>query len=332
MLRALSLCTCCRQYPGAATGRRLRSSHPAVSAFPEIAVGSACTSTFSRLARRSLALRPAHSRRHLYVTRYTEGFSHFVTSMTAPVASGWSVRRVGLAPTGKRRLLTAHAKSGRSPTAWRMDQFNAKDGLGHLFVTAFLRINCAGKCRGCRSMHMEVAKALPWSSAWLLGLPLLVFTIVAHVCAIMVFAKIHGRHRVPATRDAVRFVLFVALLALAAAALLALEAATWAGLYLWLGAMPDGRAAMLYSLGAITSYGHAEIFLDDRWRIPRCGRGGQWHDTLWPDDCFSFRCHSTGLATANELSEGLLNRHRPALCAAEHLGGPLALVSVPFMN
>src|SRR5271155_5447891 len=38
----------------------------------------------------SLALRPAHSRRHLYVTCYTEVFSHFVTSMTAPVASGWS--------------------------------------------------------------------------------------------------------------------------------------------------------------------------------------------------------------------------------------------------
>lgn len=28
-----------------------------------------------------------------------EGFSYFVTSMTAPVASGWSVRRVDLAPT-----------------------------------------------------------------------------------------------------------------------------------------------------------------------------------------------------------------------------------------
>src|SRR5258708_11946078 len=52
---------------------------------------------------------------HLYVTCYTEGFSHFVTSMTAPVASGWSVRRVGLAPTGKRRLLTAHANSSHSP-------------------------------------------------------------------------------------------------------------------------------------------------------------------------------------------------------------------------
>jgi hypothetical protein len=117
VLQTLSLCTCCRQYPGAAAERRLRSFHPAVSAFPEIAVGSACTSSFSRLARRSLALRPAHSRRHLYVTRYTEGFSHFVTSMTAPVASGWSVRRVGLSPTGKRRLLTAHANSGHCPRA-----------------------------------------------------------------------------------------------------------------------------------------------------------------------------------------------------------------------
>ena len=67
----------------------------------------------------SLALRPAHSRGHLYVTSYTEGFSHFVTSMTAPVASGWSVRRVGLSPTGKRRLLTAHANTGRSPTTCR---------------------------------------------------------------------------------------------------------------------------------------------------------------------------------------------------------------------
>jgi hypothetical protein len=28
--------------------------------------------------------------------------------MTAPVASGWSGCRVGLAPTGKRRLVTAH--------------------------------------------------------------------------------------------------------------------------------------------------------------------------------------------------------------------------------
>ena len=56
-----------------------------------------------------------HSRYGLHTRAVTvfrdtlsEGFSHFVTSMTAPVASGWSVRRVGFAPTGKRRLVTAH--------------------------------------------------------------------------------------------------------------------------------------------------------------------------------------------------------------------------------
>src|SRR5271169_1492885 len=59
-----------------------------------------------------------HSRYSLHtraVTVYrdslSEGFSHFVTSMTAPVASGWSGRRVGFTPTGKRRLVTAHAIS-----------------------------------------------------------------------------------------------------------------------------------------------------------------------------------------------------------------------------
>jgi hypothetical protein len=32
--------------------------------------------------------------------------------MTAPIASGWSDCRVGFAPTGKRRLCTAHTHFG----------------------------------------------------------------------------------------------------------------------------------------------------------------------------------------------------------------------------
>jgi hypothetical protein len=70
-------------------------------------------STFSRLIRRSLALRPAHSRCHHLVTRITEGFHYFVTSTVAPVASGRSICRAGVHPLGKRRLFTAYAKSGR---------------------------------------------------------------------------------------------------------------------------------------------------------------------------------------------------------------------------
>ena len=64
VLRSLSLCTCCRHYPGAASGRMVSLGNPDVSAFPDMAVRSACASSFSRFARRSLALRPAHSRRH----------------------------------------------------------------------------------------------------------------------------------------------------------------------------------------------------------------------------------------------------------------------------
>src|SRR4051794_25564700 len=37
----------------------------------------------------------------VYRDSLSEGFSHFVSSIAAPVASGWSVRRVGFAATGK---------------------------------------------------------------------------------------------------------------------------------------------------------------------------------------------------------------------------------------
>ena len=59
-------------------------------------------SAFTRVAACTLALSPIRD-------RLIEGFGQFVTSMTAPIASGWSGCRVGLAPTGKRRLVTAHS-------------------------------------------------------------------------------------------------------------------------------------------------------------------------------------------------------------------------------
>ena len=43
-----------------------------------------------------------------------EGFGHIVTSIAAPVATGWSRGQVGLSPTGKRRLFTAHSDRSRS--------------------------------------------------------------------------------------------------------------------------------------------------------------------------------------------------------------------------
>src|SRR6202163_2289230 len=63
--------------PAQRLGVLLRSLHPAVSAFPERVVGSACALSFSRLARRSLALRPAHLALSPIRDTLSEGFSHF---------------------------------------------------------------------------------------------------------------------------------------------------------------------------------------------------------------------------------------------------------------
>src|ERR1700730_673156 len=69
-----------------------------------IVLFEAC-SAFTRVTACTLALPPIRG-------THSEGFSYFVTSIAAPVASGWSSCRVGLTPTGKRRLCTAHASNG----------------------------------------------------------------------------------------------------------------------------------------------------------------------------------------------------------------------------
>src|SRR6476646_5323467 len=112
VLRTLSLCACCRHYPGAAAGRIASLVHPSRVSLPRkgrrvglrIVRFEAC-SAFTRVTACTLAPSPIRD-------TLTRGFSHFVTSMTAPVASGWSGCRVGLAPTGKRRLSTAHTQTG----------------------------------------------------------------------------------------------------------------------------------------------------------------------------------------------------------------------------
>jgi len=71
-----------------------------------IVLFEAC-SAFTHVTACTLALSPIRD-------THSEGFSYFVTSIAAPVASGWSGRRVGFAPTGKRRLVTAHTHNGHS--------------------------------------------------------------------------------------------------------------------------------------------------------------------------------------------------------------------------
>ena len=100
VLPAIPLCTCCRHYPGTASGCLLCSLHQTYQPSPHWRTGRPVHRPFRGLL--SVHSRyDLHTRQVTYVTFYTRGFSHFVTSMTAPIASGWSKScRVGFSPTG----------------------------------------------------------------------------------------------------------------------------------------------------------------------------------------------------------------------------------------
>jgi len=102
---------------------------------------------------------------------------------------------------------------------------------------------------------------------WFWGVPLLIFTTVAHVGAIALTAMLFERFRGARAPTVTKFIFFVGLAALITTGLLALEAAAWAHLYVGLGALPDEQAGMLYSLEAMTSYGHENQFLESHWRL-----------------------------------------------------------------
>jgi hypothetical protein len=72
-------------------------------------------------------------------------------------------------------------------------------------------------------------------------------TVVAHVSAIFWTAKVLGRSRRRAANNGPHLVIFVAFAAVASAVYLAIEAAGWALLYLWLGALPAWAPSMLFS-------------------------------------------------------------------------------------
>ena len=109
-----------------------------------------------------------------------------------------------------------------------------------------------------------------WDIDWAWSLPLIVLTVVTHVLGLGVInERLVGRvsHEVKPRHLTALFVAVMAAAALIVTVLLAFEGALWAAAYRVVGALPDNRSAMLYSLSAITSYGHANIFLDPRWQM-----------------------------------------------------------------
>jgi hypothetical protein len=109
-----------------------------------------------------------------------------------------------------------------------------------------------------------------WSNNWAWGLPLIVLTVLVHA---LVLVEIRDRIvlQLPLALHARRSSMVLALLMVVSVLMLtvlhAVEAGAWAGAYVALGARPDAASAMLYSLSAMTSYGHADVFLAKHWQL-----------------------------------------------------------------
>jgi hypothetical protein len=103
--------------------------------------------------------------------------------------------------------------------------------------------------------------------AW--GVPLIVGNVLIHVVGLnLIGLCVLGECGILRRRnDFLDFVLIVGITALLTISLHALEGAIWGAAYLLLGALNNKKAAMLYSLGAMTTYGHANIHLSPYWEL-----------------------------------------------------------------
>src|ERR1700730_7842357 len=78
--------------------------------------------------------------------------------MPAPVASGWSGCRVGLAPTGKRRLVTAHTLSGHSPASFDDLVGAGEDRWRNGKAERLCGLEIDHQLEGCRPLHRKISR------------------------------------------------------------------------------------------------------------------------------------------------------------------------------
>ena len=117
---------------------------------------------------------------------------------------------------------------------------------------------------------MEVNHPGAWEANWAWGLPLIVLTSVVHVLGlVLINARIVEAlsSRMDRRHSTSVFAVAMSVAILLVTLLHAFEAGVWAAAYLLLGALPGTKAAMLYSVSALTTYGHASVLLAERWKM-----------------------------------------------------------------
>jgi hypothetical protein len=112
-----------------------------------------------------------------------------------------------------------------------------------------------------------VNDASAWDGNWAWSLPLILVTVVFHVIGLVFINERVIRARRFLASQGSFLVIILGAATLVAIILHAIEAAIWAFVYLALGALPDSKSAVLYSLSAMTTYGHEHFDLANHWQL-----------------------------------------------------------------
>lgn len=112
--------------------------------------------------------------------------------------------------------------------------------------------------------------AASWNGNWAWSLPLIVLNVIFHVIGLG-FLNVKMLQLLSIAKEHRYFVYVFAVVmgitTILATLLHGIEAGIWAAAYRALGALPDNKSALLYSLSAITTYGHSELYLASHWRL-----------------------------------------------------------------
>jgi len=112
--------------------------------------------------------------------------------------------------------------------------------------------------------------ASAWDGNWAWGVPLIAITVVFHVIGLGLFnvkADLVLTDMRKRRNYEFIFVFFMAVTTIWTTFLLAVSAGVWAVAFRSLGALLDNKSAMLYSLSAITTYGHTDLYLAPQGRL-----------------------------------------------------------------
>jgi hypothetical protein len=118
--------------------------------------------------------------------------------------------------------------------------------------------------------NLRRADMLLWIADWTWSLPLILLTVVINVFGLGIINERVVRalsHSMDRRRMVPLFALVMGAAILLMTALHGIEGVAWAAAYLFLGAVLDAKSAMLYSLNAMTTYGHESVSLEAHWQM-----------------------------------------------------------------